>query len=41
MASRKPIRNVRKDKAIFSRTARRTNTKNLPGHVQPRGGQHL
>lgn len=35
------IRNVRKDKKIFSRTAARTNVKNLPGHVLTRGGTRL
>lgn len=35
------IRNVRKDKRIFSKTAARTNVKNLPGHVLTRGGTRL
>ena len=39
--ARKRISNVRKDKAIFSRTAARKNTKNLPGHQNRRGGTCL
>ena len=35
---RKKIRNVRKDKKVFSKTASRTHVKNLPGHVLTRGG---
>lgn len=38
MAGRKRIRNVRKDKRIFSKTAARKNVKNLPGHELTRGG---
>ena len=38
MAGRKRIRNIRKDKKIFSKTAARKNVKNLPGHVMSRGG---
>lgn len=38
---RRPIRNVRKDKRIFSKTAARTNVKNLPGHNLRRGGGSL
>lgn len=35
------IRNVRKDKKIFSKTAGRTHVRNLPGHVLTRGGSRL
>lgn len=35
------IRNVRKDKRIFSKTAARKHVKNLPGHTQTRGGTCL
>lgn len=35
------IRNVRKDKKVFSKTARRTHVKNLPGHNLSRGGTTL
>ena len=35
------IRNVRKDKRIFSKTAKRTHVKNLPGHKCSRGGTDL
>lgn len=38
MRSRSRIRNVRKDKKIFSKTAARKNIKNIPGHVVSRGG---
>lgn len=31
----------RKDKAIFRKTAARTNVKNIPGHVIQRGGTRL
>ena len=37
----KRIRNVRKDKRIFSKTAARTSKKNLPGHNLTRGGTCL
>lgn len=39
--SRRPIRNVRKDKRIFGKTAVRTHVKNLPGHSMRRGGTDL
>ena len=32
------IRNVRKDKKIFKKTAARTHVKNIPGHTLTRGG---
>ena len=35
------IRNVRKDKRVFSKTAKRTHVKNLPGHNLSRGGNNL
>lgn len=35
------IRNSRKDKKIFAKTAVRKNVKNLPGHMNRRGGQCL
>ena len=35
------IRNVRKDKKIFRKTAARTHVKNIPGHVLSRGGTGL
>ena len=38
MAGRRRIRNVRKDKKVFSSTAARKNVKNLPGHNLMRGG---
>lgn len=38
---RTKIRNVRKDKKIFSKTAARKNVKNLPGHNMRRGGTCL
>lgn len=38
---RRPIKNVRKDKTIFSKTAVRTHVKNLPGHAMKRGGTCL
>lgn len=41
MASRKPIRNIGRDKRIFKKTAARTHVKNLPGHVLKRGGTSL
>lgn len=41
MASRRRISNVRKDKAIFRKTAARKNTRNLPGHQMRRGGDNL
>ena len=37
MKSRSRVR-PGKDKAIFKRTAVRTHKKNLPGHIQTRGG---
>ena len=35
------IRNVRKDKKVFKKTAVRTHVKNLPGHNLSRGGTCL
>jgi hypothetical protein len=35
------IKNVRKDKRIFSKTSARTHKKNLPGHNLTRGGTCL
>lgn len=40
MRSRSHVR-PRKDKAIFRKTAARTNVKNIPGHVIQRGGTRL
>lgn len=33
--------NARKDRRIFSKTAKRTNVKNIPGHMTRRGGTCL
>lgn len=33
--------NARKDRRIFSRTAKRINVKNIPGHMTRRGGTCL
>ena len=35
------IHNVRKDKKIFAKTAARKQVKNLPGHLNQRGGTRL
>lgn len=35
------IRKVGKDKRIFTKTAKRTHVKNLPGHNMSRGGTCL
>lgn len=40
MKGRKRV-NPRKDKRIFSKTASRTNARNLPGHLTRRGGTCL
>lgn len=40
MKSRSRV-HVRKDKAIFKRTASRTNVKNIPGRIIQRGGTRL
>lgn len=40
MKSRQRV-NRRVDKKIFSKTAARTNVKNIPGHVVSRGGIRL
>lgn len=39
--NRHRIRNIRRDKRIFSKTATRTEVKNLPGHNLTRGGTTL
>ena len=38
MKNRGRVRSVRKDKAVFRKTAARTHVKNLPGHNLSRTG---
>lgn len=40
MSARSHVR-PRKDKAIFKRTASRTNARNIPGRIIQRGGTRL